>query len=194
MSWMFHPKKSKKTLTRLKTYPDLGFDLLLDITAVDYLTYPEEKGYRFAVVYILKNWKRNWLLQVRTPVADPEAGLPTCTALWGAADWAEREVFDQYGIHFRGHHDLRRILNHWQFTGHPLRKDYDIHKGQVCYETDSMEKEIRARLKAKGIDENTVNDINTELMFLNLGPSHPATHGAIRILTALDGENHHGQC
>ena len=178
----------EKTLTRLKTYPDLGFDLLLDITAVDYLHFPGGCACRFVVVYTLRNWERNWLLQIRTPVIDPEVGLPTCTGLWGAADWAEREVYDQYGINFIGHPDLRRILNHWQFEGHPLRKDYDIHQGQICYEPDSMEKEIRARLQAKGIDESTVKDINTELMFLNLGPSHPATHGAIRILTALDGE------
>ena len=140
------------------------------------------------MVYTLRNWQKNWLLQVRTPVEDPEVGVPTCTALWDAAMWAEREVFDQYGINFQGHPDLRRILNHWQFKGHPLRKDYDIYQGQICYETDSMEKEIRARLQVKGIDESTMKDINTEMMFLNLGPSHPATHGAIRILTALDGE------
>ena len=182
------PDRLQKTLTRLKTYPDLGFDLLLDITAVDYLSYPEKKDTRFGLVYTLRNWKRNWLLQVCTPVADPDEGVWSCTDLWGSANWAEREVYDQYGIHFNGHPDLRRILNHWQFVGHPLRKDYDIKKGQICYETDSMEKEIRARLQAKGIDESTVKDINTELMFLNLGPSHPATHGAIRILTALDGE------
>ncbi len=97
-------------------------------------------------------------------------------------------MYDQYGIHFQGHPDLRRILNHWQFEGHPLRKDYPIEKGQVCLETDSLEKEIRARLAKKGLDEETMKDINTEVMFLNIGPSHPATHGAIRILTALDGE------
>ena len=110
------------------------------------------------------------------------------THLWGSADWAEREVYDQYGIVFNNHPDLRRILNHWQFEGHPLRKDYDIFKGQVCYDSDSLEKEIKARLLSKGIDESTMRDINTEIMFLNLGPSHPATHGAIRIFTALDGE------
>ncbi|MCG6930680.1 MAG: NADH-quinone oxidoreductase subunit D [Desulfofustis sp.] len=182
------PERLMVVMERLKTYPDLDFSLLLDITAVDYLTYPGQQGGRFRVVYTLRNWKRNWLLQVRTPVADPELGLPTVSGLWGAADWAEREVYDQYGIRFQGHPDLRRILNHWQFEGHPLRKDYDIYKGQVCYEPDRLEKEIRARLAAKGIDQSTMSDINTEMMFLNLGPSHPATHGAIRIFTALDGE------
>ncbi len=178
----------ESTMTRLKTYPDLDFGLLADVTAIDYLTYPNPPQARFAVVYTLRNWERNWLVQVRTPVADPEKGVPTCSGLWGSANWGEREVYDQYGINFTGHPDLRRILNHWQFQGHPLRKDYDIHQGQICYETDSMEKEIRDRLQAKGVDESTLKDINTELMFLNIGPSHPATHGAIRLLTALDGE------
>ena len=182
------PEKLESTMTRLRTYPDLDFGLLLDVTAIDYLTYPDPPQERFSVVYTLRNWEKNWLVQVRVPVADPEKGVPTCSGIWGAANWGEREVYDQYGINFAGHPDLRRILNHWQFQGHPLRKDYDIHQGQICYETDSMEKEIRARLQAKGVDESTLKDINTELMFLNLGPSHPATHGAIRILTALDGE------
>ncbi len=182
------PALLERTMQRLKTYPDLDFGLLLDITAIDYLTYPQPQDARFYVVYTLRNWQKNWLLQVRTPVADPEIGPPTVSGLWGAADWAEREVYDQYGIRFTGHPDLRRILNHWQFVGHPLRKDYDIRKGQVCLETDSLEKEIKARLLRKGIDESTMKDINTDMMYLNLGPSHPATHGAIRIFTALDGE------
>jgi len=182
------PDKLEETLTRLKMYPELDFGLLVDITAVDYLTYPEKKECRFAVVYTLRNWREKMLVQVRVPVADPEKGLPTCTHLWSSADWGEREVYDQYGINFIGHPDLRRILNHWQFKGHPLRKDYDIYKGQICYETYSMEKEIKARLLAKGVDETMMRDINTEIMFLNIGPSHPATHGAIRIFTALDGE------
>ncbi|PIE56422.1 MAG: NADH-quinone oxidoreductase subunit NuoD [Desulfobulbus propionicus] len=175
-----------ETLTALKD--QRGFSLLLDVTAIDYLDYPVHQPQRFAVVYTLRNWEENQLVQVRVPVADPETGLPSATGLWRSADWGERETYDQYGIRFNGHPDLRRILNHWQFEGHPLRKDYPIDKRQVCYETDSLEKEIRARLAFNGIDEAAMNDINTEIMFLNLGPSHPATHGAIRIFAALDGE------
>ena len=177
-----------KILKQLRTYPDLNFSILIDITGIDYLTYPEPQDTRFCVVYTLRNWKKNWLMQVRTKVEDPDEGVPSVASLWGSANWAEREVYDQYGIVFKDHPDLRRILNHWQFEGHPLRKDYDIFKGQICYDSDSLEKEIKDRLVSKGIDESTMRDINTEIMFLNLGPSHPATHGAIRIFTALDGE------
>jgi NADH-quinone oxidoreductase subunit C/D len=182
------PEKLIETLTRLKDDRDFKFSLLLDVTAIDYLEYPVSQEARFAVVYTLRNWQKNMVLQVRTPVQDPDVGVPTVTHLWDSANWGEREVYDQYGIRFVGHPDLRRILNHWQFKGHPLRKDYPIRQGQICYETDSLEKEIRARLAANGVSKSTMEDINTEIMFLNLGPSHPVTHGAIRILTALDGE------
>jgi NADH-quinone oxidoreductase subunit C/D len=181
-------ERVEDTLDRLKNDPEWNFSLLLDVTGVDYLDYPEKQDTRFCVVYTLRNWEKDMVVQVRVPVIDPEVGIPTATGLWGSANWGEREVYDQYGINFIGHPDQRRILNHWQFEGHPLRKDYAIEKGQVCLESDPLENEIKTRLEQKGYDESTMRDINTEMMFLNLGPSHPATHGAIRILTALDGE------
>lgn len=182
------PDDLANTLSRLKNDAEFNCGLLADVTAIDYMDYPEQTDSRFTVVYTVRNFEDNLLVQVRTPVQDPEAGVPTATNLWGSALWGERETYDQYGIHFQGHPDLRRILNHWQFEGHPLRKDYPIDKRQICYETDSLETEIKARLAHKGVDQEILSDINTEVMFLNLGPSHPATHGAIRILTALDGE------
>ena len=182
------PEHLEQTLARLKNDPILNFGMLLDVTAVDYLEYPVQQAARFSVIYNLRNWEKNMVVQVKIPVANPEIGIPTATHLWGSANWGEREVYDQYGINFQGHPDLRRILNHWQFQGHPLRKDYPIEQGQICYETDSLETEIKARLQLKGVEQTTKEDINTEIMYLNLGPSHPATHGAIRILTALDGE------
>ena len=182
------PDNLEKTLSKLKTDPEFNCGLLLDVTGIDYKDYPEPKDARFYVVHTLRNWQDNLIVQVRTPVANPETGVPTATHLWDSANWGERETWDQYGINFQNHPDQRRILNHFQFEGHPLRKDYDIRKGQICTGNDSLEKEIRARLAKNGVEESTMQDINTEIMFLNLGPSHPATHGAIRLLTALDGE------
>jgi NADH-quinone oxidoreductase subunit C/D len=182
------PDSLESTLSKLKTDPDFNCGLLLDVTGIDYKDYPEAQDARFYVVYTIRNWQDNLVVQVRTPASDPATGIPTATHLWESANWGEREVWDQYGINFQNHPDQRRILNHFQFEGHPLRKDYDIRKGQVCTDNDSLEKEIRARLAQNGVEESTMQDINTEIMFLNLGPSHPATHGAIRILTALDGE------
>ncbi|MBB5346360.1 NADH-quinone oxidoreductase subunit D [Desulfoprunum benzoelyticum] len=172
----------------MRTDPDLQFDLLLDVTVVDYLHYAVAQAKRFVVVYTLRSLPHNMVAQVRVAVSDPEAGIPSATGIWASANWGEREAYDQYGIPFKGHPDLRRILNHWQFEGHPLRKDYPVGRSHICYENDSLEKEIRARLKVNGIDTAVLKDFNTEIMFLNIGPAHPVTHGAIRILTALDGE------
>ena len=115
------PDQLEQTLSRLKNDPALNFGLLIDVTVVDYLQYPVTGDARFSVVYILRNWECNTLVHVRIPVVDPEAGVPSATHLWDSANWGEREAYDQYGIIFHGHPDLRRILNHWQFQGHPLR-------------------------------------------------------------------------
>ena len=123
------PDALEATLGKLKNDPQFGCSLLLDVTAIDFLTYPEPQPTRFVVVYILRNPESGLQVQVRVPVADPDTGIPSATKLWGSAIWGEREAYDQYGVRFNGHHDLRRILNHWQFVGHPLRKDYDILQG-----------------------------------------------------------------
>jgi NADH-quinone oxidoreductase subunit C len=103
----------------------LGFNMLIDITCVDYLEY-EGASDRFGVVYCLLNMASGERLIVKTFVNDPTPALPTVTPLWMGADWMEREVFDMFGITFTGHHDLRRILMPDEFTAFPLRKDYPI--------------------------------------------------------------------
>jgi NADH-quinone oxidoreductase subunit C len=104
---------------------DKGFDLLVDITAVDYLEYAGAVN-RFGVVYLLLSTSANARLIVKTFVNPPKLELPTATDLWRGADWMEREVFDMFGIVFEGHPDLRRILMPDEFTAFPLRKDYPI--------------------------------------------------------------------
>lgn len=110
-------------LASLKT--SHGFDMLVDITCVDYLEY-EGATDRFGVVYCLLNMETGERLIVKTFVNDPNPSLPTVTTLWLGADWMEREVWDMFGITFTGHHDLRRILMPDEFSAHPLRKDYPI--------------------------------------------------------------------
>ena len=110
-------------LATLKT--SHGFDMLVDITCVDYLEY-EGATDRFGVVYCLLNMETGERLIVKTFVNDPNPSLPTVTTLWLGADWLEREVWDMFGITFTGHHDLRRILMPDEFSAHPLRKDYPI--------------------------------------------------------------------
>ena len=110
-------------LTALKN--DHGFDMLVDVTAVDYLEYPEATD-RFGVVYLLLNVKANERLAVKTFVNLPDTELPSVYGLWRGADWMEREVFDMFGIKFSGHPDLRRILMPQEFAAYPLRKDYPL--------------------------------------------------------------------
>jgi NADH-quinone oxidoreductase subunit C len=102
-----------------------GFDMLIDMTAVDYLEYPDA-AHRFGVVYLLLNVATGERLIVKTFIDPPQAVLPTMTGLWAGANWMEREVFDMFGIEFAGHPDLRRILLPEEFTAFPLQKDYPV--------------------------------------------------------------------
>jgi len=102
-----------------------GFDLLVDVTCVDYLNYRDARD-RFGLVYLLANTDSNARLTVRVFVNEPNLSVPSMFSLWKGADWLEREVFDMYGITFDGHPDLRRILMPEEFTAFPLRKDYPM--------------------------------------------------------------------
>ena len=102
------------------------FDMLADMTAVDYLGLQEP---RFEVVYHLNSIERNVRLRIKAPVKEGE-DVETLTSLWPIANWLEREVWDMFGIRFKNHPDLRRILMYDEFEGHPLRKDYPIDKRQ----------------------------------------------------------------
>ncbi len=104
---------------------ECGFDLLADLTAVDYLHYPDARD-RFGVVYALLNTATGVRLYVKTFLNEPDLLLPSVFPLWKGADWMEREVFDMYGIVFDEHPDLRRILMPEEFAAFPLRKDYPM--------------------------------------------------------------------
>jgi NADH-quinone oxidoreductase subunit C len=110
----------------LKNDPRLQFNVLVDITAVDYL----ERKPRFDVVYHLLSLPFSRRLRLKVPVEDGSTALDSLTPSWGSADWLEREVWDMFGIRFAGHPDLKRILMYEEFEGHPLRKDYPIQKRQ----------------------------------------------------------------
>jgi NADH-quinone oxidoreductase subunit C len=104
---------------------ECGFDMLAELTAVDYLRYPNARD-RFAVVYGLLNTQDGARLWVKTYLNEPEPAVGSVFPLWKGADWLEREVYDMYGIAFEGHPDLRRILMPEEFTAFPLRKDYPL--------------------------------------------------------------------
>jgi NADH-quinone oxidoreductase subunit C len=102
-----------------------GFDMLVELTAVDYLHFPDATD-RFAVVYAVLNLATGERLYVKTMLNEPNLKLPSACSLWRGADWLEREVYDMYGIRFEGHPNLLRILMPQEFAAYPLRKDYPL--------------------------------------------------------------------
>jgi NADH-quinone oxidoreductase subunit C len=111
--------------------PELRFDVLMDLTAVDYLKYPgREDGPRFEVVYHLFSVGHNHRLRIKVRVDEDDAQVPTAVDLWPIANWLEREVWDMFGVRFAGHPDPRRLLMYEEFVGHALRKDYPINRRQ----------------------------------------------------------------
>jgi NADH-quinone oxidoreductase subunit C len=101
------------------------FDMLMDVTAVDYLYYPGSTK-RFGVIWSLLSTATGERLFVKTYLDEPDLVLPSVYGLWRAADWLEREVYDMFGIRFTGHPNLKRILLPQEFVAYPLRKDYPL--------------------------------------------------------------------
>ena len=125
-----------RVLRFLHDDPECHYDLLCDVTAVDYLGYPTQTIGRFAVVWMLANIETGSRIMVKAflnPTIDtsgieddPGLHIETSTDIWPGAEWREREVFDMFGIRFDGHPDLRRILLWKDYPAHPLRKDYPL--------------------------------------------------------------------
>jgi NADH/F420H2 dehydrogenase subunit C len=145
-------ERLRDCLQWLRDEPSLRCDTLLDVAGVDYLAFPGHRGARFAVVYLLKSTRFRHRLAVKAEVDEDDCALPSVHDLWKIADWAERETWDQYGIVFRGHPNLKRLLNHHEFTGHPLRKDYPCQKRQKLSVNDPMVDQLEARLRLRGYE------------------------------------------
>jgi NADH-quinone oxidoreductase subunit C len=133
------PAKILDVMRTLKDDVQLRLDFLVDLTAVDYLG----REPRFEVVYHLRSMTTGERLRVKAQLAEPENGsapeIDSIVPLCKVANWFEREVWDLYGIKFRGHPDLRRILMYEEFKGHPLRKDYPKEKRQPLVRRDGSD-------------------------------------------------------
>lgn len=142
------PKSLDRVLHFLRDDKETRFEILVDVTAVDY----PEREQRFDVVYTLLSMKQNHRIRVKIS-ADEETLIPTVTTIYSSAGWFEREVWDMYGIMFDGHPDLRRILTDYGFEGHPQRKDfpltgyvelrYDEELKRVVYEPVKLTQDFR---------------------------------------------------
>ena len=138
-----------KTLTFLRDDKECAFQVLVDITAVDY----PEREERFEIVYNMLSLKQNQRIRIKISAAE-DTIVPSATSVFPFANWVEREVWDMYGIMFDGHPDLRRILTDYGFEGHPQRKDfpltgyvelrYDEELKRVVYEPVKLTQDFRS--------------------------------------------------
>jgi NADH-quinone oxidoreductase subunit C len=143
-------EKLREIMRFLRDEPTLQFAMLLDVVGVDYLAYPGHRGERYAVLYPLKSLTFRHRVTIKVTVDEDACVVPSIHELFKSADWAERETWDQYGIVFAGHPNLKRLLNHHEFVGHPLRKDYPCQKRQKLSTNDQMLDQLEARLREQG--------------------------------------------
>lgn len=153
-----------------------GFNFMMDLCGVHW----PEREKCFDVVYHLLNSAEKKRLRVKVQVGEAES-VPSLCSVWKAADWFEREAYDMFGIQFAGHPHLRRILTHEEFQGHPLLKTYPAAQNQPMRgePIENTFERDRERLMKKYVDE--------DLMWINIGPAHPATHGTLRFMSVIDG-------
>ena len=179
LTYEVEPAHLVEVATRLRDAAELRFEQLRDVAGIDYLGYGSDEwktlsatgsgfsrgvqrggaarlpvdGRRFAVVYHLLSLAHNCRVRLRVPCEDAEDPIvDSVVGIWPSANWFEREAFDLFGIYFRGHPDLRRILTDYGFIGHPFRKDfplignvevrYDPEKQRVVYEPVSIEPRV----------------------------------------------------
>ncbi|MFT5234134.1 MAG: NADH-quinone oxidoreductase subunit C/D [Candidatus Krumholzibacteriia bacterium] len=167
-----------------------GCEQLSDVVGVHY----PDRDAEFEVIYMMRSWQNKYRVRVRVNVGEDES-IPTVSTLYASANWHEREVWDMFGVSFSEHPDLRRILCHHEFEGHPLRKDYPIEQGQECTRPENLfndEDIVQAAKRANSVAadvEGPFDEVHpSDLLTVNMGPSHPAMHGALRVECLLDGE------
>ena len=187
--------KLNTVLRFLKNEISLPFKLLYDLTAIDERTRTKRNDQPvsdFTVVYHLTSFERNEDIRIKVPLTDKNLNIPSITSVWESANWYEREVFDMFGINFDGHPRLTRILMPKTWQGHPLRKEHHTRATEqdpfVLTDHIREEEDENLRFKPEEYGLETRSD-DSDYMFLNLGPQHPGTHGLLRLVVQLNGED-----
>jgi NADH-quinone oxidoreductase subunit C/D len=186
--------KAHEMLRHLKTEVEGPYRLLYDLTAIDERVRADRgdgPASDFTVVYHLLSFERNQDVRIKVALTGERPSLDTITDVWPSANWYEREVWDMFGVTFDGHPHLRRILMPETWQGHPLRKESPARATEMGpfrlpeEKEDAEESAMRFRPEDWGLDRGGED---TDFMFLNLGPQHPGTHGVLRLVLQLSGE------
>ncbi len=178
------PNSAQKVLAYLKNENDLRFRRLEDITAIDESARRSKPEADYTLVYSLLCFDPPTRVRLKVPLTGDHPEADSATGLWPSASWYEREVYDMFGIGFKDHPDLKRILmpDHWE--GHPLRKS---HPGRAT-EMAPYTQEDAKRLQPADGGIFVRDGQGKEELVLNVGPHHVSTHGLIRYILSLHGE------
>ncbi|MFT2009838.1 NADH-quinone oxidoreductase subunit C/D [Pontibacter sp. 13R65] len=186
-------EKIKDVLSYLKK--EAAFPLLFDLTAIDERTRKRDNGhtpFAFTIIYHLLSFERNAFIRLKVGLKEDFPIVPSISSLWANANWYEREVYDMFGIRFEGHPHLSRILMPRTWVGHPLRKEHPARATEMgpfrLYDDkiDLEQSALQFKPEEWGLQRQSQD---TDFMFLNIGPQHPGTHGVLRIILQLDGED-----
>lgn len=178
----------------LKNEVSQPYRMLFDLTAIDERTRINILGQPvsdFTLVYHLTSFERNADIRIKVPLRENDLSLTSITSIWEAANWYEREVYDMFGIKFTGHPNLSRILMPDSWNGYPLRKDHHARATEVDPFTlteglrDAEEANLLFDPEDYGWERKSEE---SDYMFLNIGPQHPGTHGLLRLIVQLHGE------
>ncbi len=181
------PGQVPELLRFLKQEIDEPYQRLEDLTAVDETARSSRPAHDLTLVYHLLSYERAGYLRVKAPLVDDQVEAPSITGLWPAANWYEREVFDMFGVRFAGHPNLRRILMPEGWQGHPLRKSHPCRATDMAPFTRDTATTMVPPEGSRFFSPQSNADQNT-LSILNLGPQHPGTHGILRVILKLAGE------
>ena len=187
--------KLREVLDYLKNEIPQPYRLLYDLTAIDERTRKFDNGYpstEFTLVYHLYSFGRNNFIRLKCALKGEYPTAPSISNVWANANWYEREVFDMFGIRFDGHPNLRRILMPRTWKGHPLRKEHPARATEMgpFRMHDEMVDTEQAALQFKPEEWGMLrHSEDSDFMFLNIGPQHPGTHGVLRLVLQLDGED-----
>ncbi len=186
--------KIRDVLKYLKEEIPKPYKMLYDLTAIDERSRQHKENLPetdFSLVYHLLSFDRNSDIRIKVALKGEYPEIDSITSIWDNANWYERETFDFFGIKFKGHPHLKRLIMPPTWQGHPLRKEHPARAtemGPFQLPDDKQDREQEAlKFHPEEWGLKRASD-DTDFMFLNLGPQHPGTHGVLRIILQLDGE------